>query len=189
MFRWRWQGKLLTTPDYMVDPAMRERIDKADAKGEEFVRGVLPEARFNLEDVTRFLVLGFLRRLGWDGETLIRVLRKPYIEPFATQSDGHTARDQRVMPPFLVIFPELERDRWNRLPLDRWDQVQAVLAQYAAAIFVPLYAFREEAQHRLADVERERERRAALLAEAQLRRAKAREEAAQAAQEREREKV
>ena len=172
LYRWRWQGTLLTAFDYLCDPDLRRRIELADERGEEYVSGAMPEARFDLEDVTRLSVLGYLREsVRWDAERLIRVLRKPYIEPFQTQSDGHTARDQRVMPRFLLIYPE-GGDRLNRVVVDAWKQVGRVLAEHPeSAHVVDLRYYREIAQQELALVELERERRAALAAKAKAKRA------------------
>ncbi|MGA7235467.1 MAG: hypothetical protein WBY44_07295 [Bryobacteraceae bacterium] len=158
--RWRWRGELLTIVDYMLDPTIRKRIDEADARGEEFVRGAVPEARCDLEDVVRLMVLGFLRGQGWDSTQLLRVLRKPYIEPYNTQGDGHTARDQRVMPRFLVIYHEVGKGRMNRVVLDTWEQLGRVLSEQLSAQVLDLRYFREAAQQLLAKVELEREAKA-----------------------------
>jgi hypothetical protein len=154
----------------MVDAQMRKRIEEADERAEDFVRGPMPEARFDLEDVVRLMVWGHLRKFGWEGTRLMKVFRKPYIVPFQTQSDGHTAKDQRVMPKFMAVYYEREKDRLNREIFDTFGQVGKFLAQLLhldgmlSAHVIDLKFFREVAIQQLAQVELERERRAERLA-------------------------
>ena len=175
-------GELETDFDSLV-AATRQRINEADARGEEFVRGAVPLARFDLEDVVRLSILGSLRKAGWDSEKLLRVLRKPYIKPYRTQGDGHTARDQRVMPGYLIVYAEVEHDRMNRVPADSWEDVGRFLAAYrdhaaeqgwmeTPCIHVADLRYgRAVAQQKLAQVELAREKRAAQLAAVKAERA------------------
>ncbi len=58
LFRYRWQGRLLTAYDFS-DEELKNRIMTCAIFGRE-LSGALPDARFDLEDCTRLRVIGSL---------------------------------------------------------------------------------------------------------------------------------
>ena len=80
--RWRWTGALLVEHDYLCDPDMRRRIDRA---GDGPIRGPISPARFGKNDVVRLLAVGLLGRAGWDRNRLLQALWRPLAEPGGKQ--------------------------------------------------------------------------------------------------------
>ena len=101
LFRYRWQGKLLTAFDFS-DEELKGRIMTAAIVGRE-LSVVLPDARFDLEDCTRLRVVGSLGDAGWDRQKLLDVLAWPYALPVERGGDLHSPRYPQVMPTTLAI--------------------------------------------------------------------------------------
>ncbi len=91
LFRYRWQGKLLTTYDFTVDEELKNSIMTCAIMGRE-LSGALPDARFDLEDCVRLRVVGSLGQAGWDRRKLLDALPWPWALPVERSGDGHSPR-------------------------------------------------------------------------------------------------
>lgn len=155
LYRWRWQGYLLTRYDYEIDPEMMQRIVahlRADpANATKPLPGALPSAKFLLEDCVRMLVIGHLGALGWDRMKLFDVLAAPYAI--------HIEHGRE--PYRLVIFP-------NGMKLDRVAvateaELHQVLAMKPLAVVIDLDSYRKQILESLARIIEIRERKTAAI--------------------------
>jgi hypothetical protein len=164
LFRYRWQGRLLTAYDFMVDQELRRRIETCAIFGRE-LSVVLPDAKFDLEDCTRLRVIGSLGQAGWDRAKLLDVLAWPWALPTETSGDGHSPRYAKVMPTTLAIYAtrhnpkSLARDVFNSRA-----EAERACRGFAFSFIVDIDAIRHSMRVALADVERERERKAEQIA-------------------------
>ncbi len=151
--RYRWSGFLLTTCDYLSDADTAYRLAAAEL-GQE-APGPLPPAKYTLEDVTRLRVLSFLGDLGWNRETLLAALGKPYMDlEYEARGDNLTPRDSSVLPQALVILAPKEGAPLEAKTFATLDEAHANAQRFlAVAIVVNLGAFREAMRKELAAVE------------------------------------
>jgi hypothetical protein len=159
LFRWRWQGRLLTAHDFLVDADVAFRIASATLLNDE-LRGAMPPARFDLEDIVRLRIVGFLGDLGWDRQRLLSALAGPYALPVETGGDGHTARDPVSLPEALVLGAQNET-ALGREAFETLGEAHAAAGRLALAVVINLDVFRREMRAQLAAVDLDRERRAA----------------------------
>ena len=160
LFRYRWQGKLLTTYDFTVDEKLKNSIMTCAIMGRD-LSVVLPDARFDLEDCTRLAVVGSLGQAGWDRTKLLTCLNWPWALPVETSGDGHSPRYPQVMPSTLVI--KASRDYPAGLSRDLYDsrrEAEMACRGTAFSMIVDLDAIRHQMRAALAAVELEREREA-----------------------------
>ncbi|MGA7239048.1 MAG: hypothetical protein WBY44_25415 [Bryobacteraceae bacterium] len=160
LFRWRWQGRLLTTWDFTVDHDMAYRIAQAEILKCE-LRGPMPVARFNLEDVTRLRVIGYLRELGWDASRTLAALARPYEPDYDTAGDNHTPRDPDNLPQGLVLCAPDAATLQARAFLTLEEAHLWSAAYVPASTILNLHSFRETMRDELAKLDLERERKAA----------------------------
>ncbi len=159
LFRYRWQGRLLTAYDFTVDEELRRRIQTAAAFGRD-LSVVLPDGRFDLEDCTRLAVIGSLGQAGWDRRKLLDVLAWPWALPVEKSGDGHSPRYPAVMPSTLAIIATRQQPAsLSRTVFDSRAEAERACRGFAFSFLVDLDAIRHQMRHALAAVELERERR------------------------------
>jgi hypothetical protein len=121
---------------------------------------LMPPARFDLEDVVRLRIVGFLGDLGWDRQQLLTALAGPYSLPVETGGDGHTPHDLQSMPEALVLWAQNETTL-GREAFETLGEAHAAAGRLALAVVINLDVFRREMRAQLAAVDLDRERRAA----------------------------
>jgi hypothetical protein len=175
LFRWRWQGRLLTAYDFLVDQDLSRRIMTAAAFGRE-LSGALPDARFDLEDCTRLRVVGSLGLAGFDRQKLLNCLAWPWALPTEVSGDGHSPRYPRVMPQTLAIISTRENPAGIvRHVFDSQAEAFAACKGFAFSVVVDIGSIRQQMRRELATVELERERKAEQYAREAVAKKRARE--------------
>jgi hypothetical protein len=159
LFRWRWQALLTTTYDEMVDPDTAFRLAAADSLKEP-VRGPMPLARFNVEDCARLRIIGDLGEAGWDRAQLLIALARPYALPGETKGDGHTPVDERQMPEAGVLYKTRKGHLWFQA-FDIRDEADAFARKLGYAVVINLDYYRDTVRQELAQVDLNRQKKAA----------------------------
>ena len=153
LYRWRWQGLLLTRYDYEIDPDLMQRIVRHlranPANAGAPLRGAMPPARFFLEDATRMLVISHLGAMGFDRTRLFDLLSAPYAI--------HIERGKE--PRYLAIFPN--RGKLDRVAVNTEQELQQVVAVKPLAVVIDLDCYRAQMLKSLAQIIEARDQKAA----------------------------
>jgi hypothetical protein len=110
--------------------------------------------RFDVEDVTRLILVSHLGSLGWDRQRLMsEALGHPLGHPWAKPPIQPGSE-----PDWLLIFQPSGKSKLDRVAVGTLSEVTAMLRQIPTAYVANLAAFRDAAANAITDLPATRER-------------------------------